>query len=194
MNKREHKQTLLNQLYEPYKKCLECPLAFAGRKNVVFGEGNPDAAVMLIGEAPGQNEDEQGRPFIGRSGKFLTKIFLELGINREDVFITSVVKCRPPKNRKPFPVEINTCTNLLLFNQINIIQPRAICTLGSSAIEGLLKIKNIKITDQRGTVLYLNAIPVIPTFHPAYVLRALQNTALFSQDLQKAFNIASGNK
>src|SRR5258708_26049278 len=132
MTQKESKQLLLNRLYEPYKKCLMCPLATPTRKSVVFGEGNPDADYMIIGEAPGKDEEEQGIPFVGKSGRFLTKILTQLGINRQDIFITNSVKCRPPNNRKPTTLESKTCKDILLTNQINIIQPKAICTLGSA--------------------------------------------------------------
>jgi uracil-DNA glycosylase len=189
MNKKEHKQWLLDQLYEPYKKCLECPLGFLGRKTVVFGEGNPDARLMIIGEGPGREEDEHGRPFIGRSGKFLTKVLHELGVDRKDIFITNIVKCRPPNNRNPLPLEMKTCKDLLLANQIKIIQPHVICTLGSSALEGLLD-KKITMNTTRGTVLYFNEILIIPTYHPAFIMRFAQNTTFFIQDIEKALNFS----
>ena len=189
MNKKEHKQNLLDQLYEPYKKCLKCPLGSAGRSRVVFGKGNPDARLMIIGEAPGKKEDEQGIPFVGKSGAFLTKILLDLGIARENVFITNIVKCRPPNNRKPLPIEIKTCTDLLLFNQIKIIQPQAICTLGSTAIEGLLKAK-IKISAVHGTLFYFDSIATIPTYHPAYIARNPKMSAVFIEDIKKALTLS----
>ena len=121
-----YKQDLLNKLYAPYQKCIQCPLGKLGRKNVVFGEGNPDAKLVFIGEGPGQDEDIQGRPFVGRSGKLLDKVFDLAHITRSDVFISNVVKCRPPGNRKPLENEIMTCTNLLLFKQLKIIRPKII--------------------------------------------------------------------
>jgi len=101
MDPKKYKQELLDQLYAPYEKCKMCPLGSLGRTNVVFGEGNPDASLMFIGEGPGKDEDEQGRPFIGRSGRLLTKILNAVGLDRKEVFITNIVKCRPPK--KPCP-------------------------------------------------------------------------------------------
>lgn len=164
------KQELLDALYAPYKKCTECPLGMLGRKNVVFGEGNPNAALMLIGEGPGKDEDEQGRPFVGRSGKLLTRALELAGISREEVFITNIVKCRPPNNRAPKPEEAGTCKGLFLFNQIKIIRPQIICTLGSVALHELLD-PSYKITKVRGKRLTHGEITVLPTYHPAYVLR-----------------------
>src|SRR5205823_4093975 len=126
------------ELYKPYKKCLQCPLGTLGRTNVVFGEGNSDADLMLIGEAPGRYEDEQSKPFVGRSGKLLNRTLELVGLKRNDVFITNIVKCRPPNNRKPLPLESTTCKNILLFNQIKIIRPHIICTLGASALQGFI--------------------------------------------------------
>jgi DNA polymerase len=144
---------------------------------------------MIIGEAPGRKEDELGIPFVGKSGALLTKILFELGIARENVFITNIVKCRPPNNRKPFPIEIKTCTELLLFNQIKIIQPQAICTLGSTAIEGLLKTK-LKISAIHGTLFYFDSIATIPTYHPAYIARNPKMVPFFIKDIEKALTLS----
>jgi len=154
----------------------------------VFGTGNPDAKFMIIGEAPGKDEDEQGVPFVGRSGKFLTKILTSLGIDRKDIFITNSVKCRPPQNRKPTTLESKTCKDILLINQINIIKPKVICTLGSASIEALLE-KPVKISEIHGTQLLFNSIAVIPTYHPAYVMRTPKKLNLFIQDIQIAYSI-----
>lgn len=165
------KQKLLDQLYEPYKKCTQCPLGKEGRTNVVFGKGNPDADIIIIGEAPGQKEDEQGEPFVGRSGKLLTSVLSECGIDRKNVYITNTVKCRPPGNRNPTEQEATTCKNLLLFNQINIINPSILITLGSVAFSSLFTTKQ-RISDLRGSVHFLEEkIPVLPTYHPAFALR-----------------------
>ena len=184
MNSVEHKQNLLNKLYEPYKKCIQCPLGFLGRKNVVFGEGNPDAELMIIGEAPGKNEDEKNIPFIGRSGKLLTNILENFNIKRSDIFITNIVKCRPPNNRKPKPVEATTCMSILLRHQINIIQPTIICTLGSTAAENILNTK-ISLNKICGKIFFYNTIPVIPTYHPAYIVRNPSKISLLTHDIQK---------
>ncbi len=188
MIEKEHKKVLLEKLYEPYKKCFLCPLATATRNSVVFGQGNPDAQFMIIGEAPGKEEDEQGIPFVGKSGRFLTKILTDLTINRKDIFITNIVKCRPPNNRKPTTFESTTCKNILLINQINIIQPKAICTLGSTATEALLEIP-IKMNTIHGKILSFNKILLLPTYHPAYIMRNPQKKDLFIKDLQKFFSL-----
>jgi len=185
MNAKMYKQNLLNNLYKPYQQCTACPLGSLGRTHVVFGEGNPDATLMLIGEGPGKAENEQGKPFVGKSGQLLNRVLELAEIKRSNVFITNIVKCRPPNNRKPLPLEINTCKKILLFNQIKIIQPKTICTLGSAAIQGLLE-KNVKITKLRGTVLQINSINIIPTFHPAYVLRNPKELQVLLNDLKKA--------
>jgi uracil-DNA glycosylase len=185
MNAKKFKQLLLDELYQPYINCKRCPLGFLGRKHVVFGEGNPNASLMLVGEAPGADEDIQNRPFIGRSGKLLTRSLQHLNIERPDVFITNIVKCRPPGNRTPTPLESNTCKNLLLLKQINIIRPKIICTLGSAAIRSLLD-KDLKITKLRGTLLRWHNITIIPTYHPAYILRNPKELTTFIADLQLA--------
>jgi DNA polymerase len=187
MNQKESKSLLLQKLYEPYKKCLSCPLGILGRQNVVFGDGNPDAKLMIIGEAPGKDEDEQGIPFIGRSGKFLTKILTSLGIDRKELFITNSVKCRPPQNRKPTPLESKTCKDILLINQIKIIKPKVICTLGSAAIEALLE-RPVKMHEIHGTQLLFDSIIIIPTYHPAYILRNPKKVDLFIKDLHTAYS------
>ncbi len=188
MNTKDHKQIRLNELYAPYQKCMQCPLGGMGRANVVFGEGNPDANLMFIGEAPGRDEDLQGRPFIGRSGQLLTKIMKSIGIKREEVFITNIVKCRPPGNRKPLANESGTCKNLLLFNQIKIIHPIVICTLGAASLEGLLE-EPVKITKIRGKELIFEKTKLIPTLHPAYILRNPKALKDLTSDIEKAFKL-----
>lgn len=183
MDAKEFKQQLLDALYEPYKKCLQCPLAFLGRTSVVFGEGNPDADLLFIGEAPGKDEDLQGKPFVGRSGQLLNRALALVGINRPDVYITNIVKCRPPANRTPLPIESTTCMNILLYNQIKIIRPRVICTLGSIALNSLLQ-KPYAITKVRGTPLEHDGTIIIPTYHPAYILRNQSQAPTWIQDFK----------
>lgn len=192
MDKKQYKQLLLDELYAPYKTCSLCPLAQLGRTNVVFGEGNPDAQLMLIGEGPGQDEDVQGRPFVGRSGKLLTKALETLGISRTDLYIANIVKCRPPDNRAPLPQEVSICKKLLLDKQIKIIRPQVICTLGSSAINALLETK-LSITKIRGTLFDYQGIPVLPTFHPAYILRNGKELIKMVYDLETAFSMTLNN-
>jgi|ERR1700733_8846896 len=192
MDIKVYKQHLLDKLYAPYIKCKECPLGSLGRKNVVFGEGNPDAKLMFIGEGPGHDEDIQGRPFVGRSGKLLTKILELSGIDRSDVFISNVVKCRPPNNRKPLENEIATCTDLLLFNQIKIIRPPVICTLGATALQGLIGNYQIKITQVRGKPIVGDNLPniiIMPTYHPAYILRNPPELPKMHEDIQHAYQL-----
>lgn len=186
MDTKTYKQQLLNDLYAPYTKCLKCPLGFLGRTNVVFGEGNPNADIMFIGEGPGREEDEQGRPFVGKSGQLLNKTFELAGINRADVFITNIVKCRPPNNRKPLPEESNACKKLLLKNQLKIILPKIICTLGAVAIQGLLEDYTLKITKIRGKMINWDNFTILPTYHPAYILRNPKELQSLVNDIQLA--------
>jgi len=181
----KYKQALLEELYEPYRNCKQCPLGLLGRRNVVFGEGNPNAKLMFVGEGPGQKEDELCRPFVGRSGQLLTKSLEALNIKREAVFITNVVKCRPPNNRKPLPNESDICTNLFLHKQIKIIRPKVICTLGSAATQAFLE-KDAKITKIRGKTFLKNGITIIPTYHPAYILRNNRELENFINDITLA--------
>lgn len=184
------KEKSLNALYAPYKNCKQCPLGSLGRKTVVFGEGNINAKLMFIGEAPGEQEDIQGRPFVGKSGRLLTQTLQGLGVNREDVYITNIVKCRPPNNRKPYPLESKSCKELLLIKQIEIINPRIICTLGSAALEGLLE-SPIQITKLRGTIVPWKERFILPTFHPAYILRNQTQHHLFAHDLKNAIQLST---
>lgn len=194
MTPQSYKQELLNKLYEPYKKCIQCPLGTMGRKNVVFGQGNADATIMFIGEGPGQEEDNQGLPFVGRSGKLLNKILEALNTSREEVFITNIVKCRPPNNRKPTPIESQICKKLLLINQIRIIRPAIICTLGSAAIQGLLSNYDLKISGIRGSLLSFEGTPVLPTYHPAYILRNPKELPTLYKDIEHAISLSTSLK
>ena len=150
------------------KDCQKCTLGKT-RIKFVFGEGDPNAKLVFIGEAPGADEDESGRPFIGRAGKLLTKIIEAINFKREDVFIMNVLKCRPPNNRAPEPEEVVECSPYL-FKQLEIINPKIICTLGNPATQTLLATKE-GISKLRGRELYWNGIKVIPTFHPSACLR-----------------------
>jgi uracil-DNA glycosylase len=170
MNEIEHKKRQLEQLYAPYKKCTMCPLGNQGRITVVFGEGNVNSPLMFVGEGPGREEDEQGKPFVGRSGKLLTRLLAIADIDRQDIFITNIVKCRPPQNRRPTLEESTTCKALLLLKQIEIINPKVICTLGSCATDNILE-QSIPISKIRGKTLPWNNRLIIPTYHPAYALR-----------------------
>ncbi len=149
--------------------CRKCSLA-SGRENVVFGEGGFRKKVMLIGEGPGETEDRQGRPFVGRAGRLLDKILMSIGLTREDVYITNIVKCRPPGNRDPRPDEILACW-AHLEDQIEALRPRAIVSLGSPATRTLLESRK-GISQLRERVHDYQGIPLIATYHPAYLLRS----------------------
>ena len=157
------------------QSCTKCKL-HEGRNTVVFGVGNPNADLMFVGEAPGADEDRQGEPFVGRAGKLLTDIIKAMKYTREDIYIANVLKCRPPGNRNPAPDEVETCSPYLL-RQIELIQPKVIVALGSFAAQMLLDTKT-GITALRGkfqeyalTKQKDNAPVIMPTFHPAYLLR-----------------------
>jgi uracil-DNA glycosylase len=149
--------------------CSRCKLHALGRRQVVFGVGNPDAELMFVGEAPGADEDIQGVPFVGRAGQLLTKIIEAIGLQREDVYIANVIKCRPPQNRNPEQDEVDTCEPFL-FQQIDVIKPTVIVALGTFAARALLRTLD-PISRLRGRVFEYRGAKLIPTFHPAYLLR-----------------------
>jgi uracil-DNA glycosylase family 4 len=149
--------------------CTRCDLART-RKTVVFGEGNPVADIVFVGEAPGEEEDNQGRPFVGRAGKLLDTLIEGIGVKRSDVYICNVLKCRPPGNRDPEPYEAARCKDYLL-GQLKIIRPRVICTLGRHAYNTLLEV-DAPITRIRGKMTTFQGIPLLPTYHPSYLLRS----------------------
>jgi uracil-DNA glycosylase len=148
--------------------CQRCVLCKT-RKNLVFGEGNSHAGLVFVGEAPGADEDMQGRPFVGKAGQLLTRIIVAMGLQRQDVYICNILKCRPPGNRNPKPEEIAACEPFLI-RQLQAIQPKAICALGTFAAHTLLK-TDIPITLLRGRFHSYQGIPLMPTYHPAYLLR-----------------------
>jgi DNA polymerase len=188
MNSKNYKQQLLEELYKPYKNSNKL-LVQGGSNRIIFGEGNPNANLMFIGEAPGAKEDELQRPFVGRSGILLDKILQSAGVNRNDIFITNIVKVRPPKNRKPYPDELQKGRDLL-FAQIQIIQPKVICTLGASALEGLLD-QQISISQLRGKYIKIKDFLLLPTFHPAYILRDPKRLPTLTEDIIKAIKEAA---
>ena len=171
----------LEELEEKVGRCQSCPLAET-RKNVVFGEGDPKAGLMFVGEAPGGDEDEQGRPFVGRAGQLLTKIIESIGLRRKDVFIANILKCRPPGNRNPLPSEIALCSPYLL-RQVELIKPRVICALGKFAAQTLLNTET-PISMLRGRFYDYHGIKLMPTYHPAYLLRNSQGKKEVWQDMQ----------
>ncbi len=154
----------LAEIRKEVSTCKACSLC-EGRTNVVFGEGNPHARVMIIGEAPGKNEDLQGKPFVGAAGKFLDELLEVAGLKREDVFIANVLKCRPPSNRNPKPEEIEACATFLR-QQTQTISPDVIVTLGNFATQFILR-TGVGITHLRGTVQRAGRFLVLPVFHPA---------------------------
>ena len=178
------KKAQLEALKKQYATCTACPLATQGRTQVVFGAGSPDAALMFVGEGPGRDEDLQGVPFVGRSGKLLTKIIEAMGLSRDSVYISNTVKCRPPSNRAPLPDESTACIDRLLLQEIAIIKPKIICTLGASAMHALLG-KQATLKEIRGTFIQVEDFEVIATYHPAYLLRNPSAKADVWSDMQK---------
>lgn len=162
------KELLLEKIREELKDCKGCKL-YKERKHLVFGEGSASARLMLIGEAPGHDEDLQGRPFVGAAGHLLDNMLKAINLNREEIYITNIVKCRPPHNRNPEKNEISACKPFLL-RQIDVIGPKIICTLGTVATQTILETKT-PITKLRGRIYDLSGIKLVPTFHPAYLLR-----------------------
>jgi len=162
-------------LHERALACVKCPHLASSRKNVAFGVGSIDAQLMFIGEAPGADEDEQGEPFVGKAGQLLTKIIQATGLKRADVYIANILKCRPDTpgqsagNRKPTSDEMATCIPYL-HEQIDLIRPKVIVALGATAVDGLLG-KTLGITKLRGTWKTYRGTPLMPTYHPAYLLR-----------------------
>jgi len=182
------KKQQLDHLYSLFNNCTNCPLGSLGRINVVFGSGNPDSKIVIIGEGPGAQEDLQGKPFVGRSGQLLTKVLEHCGARREDVYITNIVKCRPPLNRAPAPIEVMTCTNLLLKKQLSIIKPDIICTLGATAFTYFCGTERT-ISQSRGKVFTVKEYNILPTYHPAYLLRNPKMLPIFISDLEKVFSM-----
>ncbi len=173
----------LEELKKIVSNCHLCELSKT-RTKVVFGEGNPQAKLMFIGEGPGATEDSTGRPFVGRAGELLTKMIENvLNIKREDIYIANIVKCRPPNNRVPTPAEAMSCLPYLQ-KQIEIITPKLIVTLGSTAYRYLLN-DTTSISRVRGTVIQKDSFKVIPTFHPSYLLRNPSAKRLAYEDMLK---------
>jgi len=164
----DEKAARLERIRSESSVCARCALAET-RTNVVFGEGDPNAQLMFVGEAPGEQEDNEGRPFIGRAGKLLTQYINKMGFRRSEVYIANVIKCRPPENRKPHRLEIEECLPFLQ-RQIGIIQPKLLLVMGATALDALFDVES-KITQIRGQTLMLGKTPAIITWHPSYVLR-----------------------
>jgi uracil-DNA glycosylase family 4 len=158
----------LGKIRKELGDCKRCKL-HRTRRTIVFGEGNEKAKLMFVGEGPGYDEDVQGRPFVGKAGQLLTKIIQSIHLEREEVYIANIIKCRPPQNRNPEPDEIKSCFPFLM-KQIQVLQPKIICALGTFAAQTLLK-TDAKITSLRGKTFGLEGIKVLPTYHPAFLLR-----------------------
>lgn len=171
-----------DQFKSELEHCVSCEICKT-RKQIVLGDGNLNADIMIIGEAPGANEDEQGKPFVGRAGQLLTNMLLSIGIDRKNVYIANILKCRPPNNRDPSPEEIKNCMPFLQ-KQIAVIQPKVMITLGRIASQALLNTDKT-MGNLRGKVFeYGEAkIPLIPTYHPAYLLRSPTQKAKVYEDL-----------
>ena len=172
--------------------CSRCKLHTLGRRQIVFGVGNPSADLMFVGEAPGADEDIQGEPFVGRAGQLLTKIIEAIGLTRGDVYIANVIKCRPPGNRNPEPDEVEKCEPFL-FRQIDTIKPKVIVALGKFAAQCLLKTET-PISRLRGQEFAYRDAILIPTFHPAYLLRNPSSKREVWEDMKRVRDILSGTE
>jgi len=174
----------LAAIREDLGDCTRCKLHAQGRKQIVFGVGNPAADIMFVGEAPGADEDTQGIPFVGRAGQLLTKMIEAMGLSRDEVYIANVLKCRPPGNRDPQPDEVAQCEPFL-FRQIDSVQPKVIIALGAFAARALLKTQD-PISRMRGRVHQYRGVDLIPTFHPSFLLRSPGYKREAWEDLKKA--------
>jgi DNA polymerase len=165
----ELREAALEAIRKDIGDCTRCPLAYGGRRKIVFGNGDPNARLMFVGEGPGADEDEQGVPFVGKSGQLLNNMIAAMGIRREDVYVANIVKCRPPANRAPEPVEANTCTQFLV-RQMDVVQPEVVVALGATAATYLLGVKQ-SLASLRGRFHMVRGAKCAVTFHPAFLLR-----------------------
>ena len=177
------------ELEEGIKDCNKCKL-YKNRTNIVLGTGNKNAKIMFIGEGPGADEDMQGIPFVGKAGKLMNEAFRGIGINRDDVYIANIVKCRPPANRNPELDEVEACLNYLRA-QVMLVKPEIIVLLGSVALKAILG-KEYAITQSRGKWVERKGIKYMPTFHPAALLRDEKKKIDFWKDLKEVIRIANG--
>jgi uracil-DNA glycosylase family 4 len=178
----DDKPSALRAIREDLGDCTRCALHRQGRKQIVFGVGNPDADIMFVGEGPGADEDEQGEPFVGRAGQLLNNMIAAMGIRREDVYIANVVKCRPPGNRTPERDECETCSPFLL-RQIETVRPKIVVALGAVAAKTLLGI-NETMASMRGRIYDFRGTKLAVTYHPAYLLRDPRQKSEAWKDLQ----------
>jgi DNA polymerase len=172
----------LKAIQEEIGDCTRCPLAYAGRRKIVFADGDPNARLMFVGEGPGADEDMQGLPFVGKAGQLLNNMIAAMGIKREQVYIANIVKCRPPGNRTPEPIEATTCSQFLL-KQIDVVQPEVIVALGSTAATYLLGVKQ-SLSGLRGRWHSCRGAKLAVTYHPAFLLRDPRQKAEAWKDLQ----------
>ena len=174
--------TLLD-LSKSLHNCDRCKLAKLGRTQVVFGVGNPHASVMFVGEAPGFNEDQKGEPFVGAAGKLLNDLLASAGLSRDEIYIANVIKCRPPDNRDPEPDEVETCKPFLL-QQIQLIRPKLVCTLGNWATQTLLE-RKVGITKVKARAFYMKDFVIFPLLHPAAALHQGNLLDTLKEDFKK---------
>jgi DNA polymerase len=172
----------LRAIQEDIGDCTRCPLAYAGRHKIVFGDGSPTARLMFVGEGPGADEDAQGLPFVGKAGQLLNNMIAAMGLARAEVYIANIVKCRPPNNRVPEPVEADTCSQFLL-RQIDVVQPEVIVALGSTAAMYLLGVRQ-SLSSLRGRWHKCRGAKLAVTYHPAFLLRDPRQKAEAWKDLQ----------
>jgi DNA polymerase len=177
-----HKADALLAIKEDIGDCTRCPLAYAGRRTIVFGDGDANARLMFVGEGPGADEDTSGIPFVGKAGQLLNNMIQAMGLKREEVYIANIVKCRPPANRVPEPVEANTCDQFLL-RQIDVVQPQVIVALGSTAAMYLLGVKQ-SLSALRGRWHSCRGAKLAVTYHPAFLLRDPRMKSEAWKDLQ----------
>mgnify|MGYP002370271436 FL=1 len=173
----------MQELADSLHDCQRCPLAKLGRRQVVFGVGNPQASVMFVGEAPGFHEDQKGEPFVGAAGQLLNELLQSVGLSRADIYIANVIKCRPPNNRDPEPPEVDTCKPFLL-KQIALIRPKLVCSLGNWATQTLLE-RKVGITRVRGQAFYMKDFVLFPLLHPAAALHQSSMLQPLREDFQK---------
>jgi uracil-DNA glycosylase len=178
----EHKAEALAAIKEVIGDCTRCPLAYAGRRTIVFGDGDANARLMFVGEGPGADEDASGVPFVGKAGQLLNNMIQAMGLKREQVYIANIVKCRPPANRVPEPVEANTCDQFLL-QQIDVVQPQIVVALGSTAAMYLLGVKQ-SLSALRGRWHRCRGAKLAVTYHPAFLLRDPRMKSEAWKDLQ----------
>jgi uracil-DNA glycosylase family 4 len=177
-----HKADALRAIQEEIGDCTRCPLAYAGRRTIVFGDGDANARLMFVGEGPGADEDASGTPFVGKAGQLLNNMIQAMGLKREEVYIANIVKCRPPGNRVPEPVEANTCDQFLL-GQMDVVQPQVVVALGATAAMYLLGVKQ-SLSALRGQWHSCRGAKLAVTYHPAFLLRDPRQKGEAWKDLQ----------